>query len=429
MAKKKSSKRSKSNPFKFLATLGPGLITGASDDDPSGIGTYSVAGASLGFATLWTALITFPLQVAIQLSCAKIAMVTGRELAGVLHKHYSRWLLYPVVVSLTVANIITAGADIGAIAAAINLAVPIPALAMIVPISAIILSFQLWGSYSLIEKIFKWLTLSLLAYIATAFFVAAPANEILSGTFFPKISFDSKYLATLMAIFGTTITPYMFFWQSSQELEEEKKQGRKRIADRQGTNMQAIKRRGWDVTIGMFMSNLVMYFIIFATAATLFKAGKTNIQSATDAAEALRPLAGNGARILLALGLIGSGFLTVPILTGSSAYALASTFHWKEGLDYRPSQAKHFYLVIGISTLLAMQLNFMGINPVSALFWAAVINGLLAPPLLVIIMVVASSKKIMGKWVNGLATNVLGWACVALMLATEIALLIAWAKA
>jgi NRAMP (natural resistance-associated macrophage protein)-like metal ion transporter len=428
MANRTSRKR-KQNPLKqFLKTLGPGLITGASDDDPSGIGTYSVAGASTGFATLWTAVVCLPLQFAVQLSCARIAMVTGRELAGVIRKHYSRWLLYPILSLLMIANVINAGADIGAISAAINMLVPIPILAMIVPLSVIIVTLQLWGSYSLIEKIFKWLTLSLFAYVATGFLTSPPAKEVLRGTFIPTFSFDSKYLAMLVAIFGTTISPYMLFWQAAQEVEEERDQGRTSVKDREGTNKPAIRRRGWDVTVGMMLSNLVMYFIIFATAATLFKAGKTNIQSATEAAQALVPLAGNGAKILLALGLIGSGFLAVPILTGSGAYAMASAFGWKEGLDRKPSQAKQFYIIIGISTLVAMQINFMGINPISALFWSAVINGLIAPPLLIIVALIASSKKVMGKWANGVLLSVVTWLAAAIMLALEIAAIVIWIR-
>ena len=225
---------------------------------------------------------------------------------------------------------------------------------------------------------------------------------------------------------GTTISPYLFFWQSDQEIEEDKRIGRTRIVDREGTSEKGLKHRTWDVTIGMLFSNLVMYFIIFTTAATLFKAGKTDIKSATDAAEALRPLAGNGARVLLALGLIGTGFLAVPILTGSAGYALSEALSWKHGLDNKPQQAKRFYAVIAISTLVAMQINFMNINPISALFWTAVINGFLAPPLLIIIMIVASKKAIMGQWVNGPIVNILGWITTAAMFAAAVGLIVAW---
>src|ERR1044071_5915155 len=288
-------KKSGSAIGRFLTILGPGFITGASDDDPSGIGTYAIAGASTGFSTLWLALITFPMMAAVQFICAKIAMVTGRGLAGVLKEHYPRWLLYPAVLLLVVANIINAGADIGAIAAAINMLVPIPIPAMIIPVALLIVVLQFWGSYSLIERVFKWLTLTLFAYVATAFFTRPGASEVLRGTFIPAISFDNKFLMTATAILGTTISPYLFFWQTGQEIEEEKRIGRTAIEDRKGTNKAQLLRRGWDVLVGMLFSNVVMYFIILTTAATLFKAGKTNIRSATDAAEALRPLAGAGA--------------------------------------------------------------------------------------------------------------------------------------
>ena len=415
------------NPLKrWLKILGPGLITGASDDDPSGIGTYSQAGASLGFATLWTALLTFPLMASVQFTCAKIGMVSGKGLAGILREHYSRWILYPALLALIVANTINAGADIGAIAAALNLLLPIPIVVMILPIALIILAVQIWGSYRLIARIFKWLTLALFAYIGAALFAKPDWGEVLKGTFIPTFRFDSKFLSAFVAILGTTISPYLFFWQANQEVEEEVSRGRKHLWQRQGASDTELKYAAWDVNIGMFLSNLVMYFIIFASAATLFKAGKTNISSATDAAEALRPLAGDAATILLAVGLIGAGFLAVPILTSSGAYAVAETFGWKYGLDQKAGRAKQFYLVIAASTLIGMLINFVGINPIDALFWTAVINGFLSPPLLVIIMLVANNRKVMDKRVNGLWSNVLGWAATALMFAAAIALVFTW---
>jgi Mn2+/Fe2+ NRAMP family transporter len=327
---------------------------------------------------------------------------------------------------LVIANIINAGADIGAVAAAINMLVPIPIQAMIIPVAAIIVILQFWGTYSLIEKVFKWLALALLAYVATAFFTSPNASEVIRGTFVPTISFDKKFLTTATAILGTTISPYLFFWQTGQEIEEEKQRGRTRIEDRQGTSKAALRWRALDVLAGMLFSNVVMYFIILTTGATLFKAGKTNIQSATDAAEALRPLAGAGAKVLLALGLVGTGFLAVPILTGSSGYALAEVFGWKHGLEEKPLQAKRFYLILALSTAAAIEINFLGINPVTALLWAAVINGLLAPPLLVLIMLIGNQKKIMKQHTNGLLVNVLGWATTAAMSAAAVALIVSW---
>jgi NRAMP (natural resistance-associated macrophage protein)-like metal ion transporter len=417
------------NPFKrFFKMLGPGLVTGASDDDPSGISTYAVAGASLGFATLWTALFTFPLMAAVQLICAKVGMVTGMGLAAVLRRHYSRSLLYVAVIGLVIANTINAGADIGAIAAAINLLIPVPIAAMIVPIALIILALQIWGSYRLIAKTFKWLALALFAYIGSAFFAKPNWAEVLKGTLIPTISFNAQFLSTLVAILGTTISPYLFFWQANQEVEEEISMGRRTLAQRKGATDAEMKYATWDVNIGMLFSNVVMYFIILATAATLFKAGKTNIQSATDAAQALRPLAGEGAYFLLAVGLIGAGFLAVPILTGSSAYAVAEAFGGKYGFDKKPQRAKLFYGVIAASTLVGMLINFLGINPISALFWTAVINGFLAPPLLVVIMLIANNRKVMGDRVNGRWVNLLGWATTVIMFAAAIGLILTWGQ-
>ena len=409
------------NPLKrFLKVLGPGLITGASDDDPSGIGTYSTAGASFGFATLWTALITFPLMAAVQFICAKIGMVSGKGLAAVLRDHYSRWVLYPAVIALLIGNTINAGADIGAIAAAINLLLPIPIAFMIVPISLIILAIQIWGSYRLIARVFKWLSLALLAYIGAALFSKPDLGEVLKGTFIPTLRFDGKFLSILVAILGTTISPYLFFWQASEEVEEELSMGRKQLWQRKGATDTELKYASLDVNIGMLFSNVVMFFIIMATGATLFKSGKTDISSATDAAQALRPLAGDASSLLLAIGLIGAGFLAVPILTGSAAYAIAESFDWKYGLDRKARSAKQFYAIIAVSTLVGMLINFVGINPIDALFWTAVINGFLAPPLLVIIMLVANNKEVMGKQVNSPIMNVLGWATALLMFAAAI---------
>ena len=313
-----------SNPVKrFLKILGPGLITGASDDDPSGIGTYAMAGASLGFATLWTAVLTFPMMAAVQYCCAKVGMVSGTGLASVLRGHYSRKLLYPVIVGLVIANTINAGTDIGAIAAGINLLVPIPIAALIVPIAVTIVVIQILGSYRLIARIFKWLTLMLFAYIISTFLAKPHWGEVFRATFVPTARFDTTYLLMIVAILGTTISPYLFFWQASQEVEEEISMGRKRLWQREGATDAELKYAAWDVSIGMIFCNVVFYFGILGTAATLHVAGKTDIQSATDAAQALRPLAGNAATILFALGIIGAGFLAVPVLTGSAAYAIA----------------------------------------------------------------------------------------------------------
>ena len=420
---------SKQRPIKhFFRMLGPGLITGASDDDPSGIGTYATAGASLGFATLWTALVTFPMMVAVQFICAKIGLVCGRGLAGVLRQHYSKWLLYPAVVALTIANTINAGTDIGAIAAAVNLLVPIPISLMTIVIAVTIMAFQIWGSYRLIASVFKWLTLALLAYIGAALFARPDWHVVIRATIVPTVRWDTTFLLTLVAILGTTISPYLLFWQASEEVEEQISMGRRTLSQRQGATDAELKYAAWDVNIGMLFSNVVMYFIILATAATLHAAGKTDIQSAADAAQALRPLAGNGATLLLAIGLIGSGFLAVPILTGSAAYAIAEAFRWKASLDEKPRRAKRFYAVIVASTLAGILVDFIGIDPIKALFWTAVINGVLAPPLLVLVMLISNNRAIMGRRVNGPVANVLGWLTTIVMFAAAIALLITWGR-
>ena len=409
---------------RFLKVLGPGLITGASDDDPSGVGTYAMAGASFGFNTLWMALITLPMMSSVQFMCAKIGMVSGRGLAGVLKNHYPRKLVYAGVFSLVIANSINAGADIGAIAAGINLLVPIPVWSLIVPIALTVIALQIWGSYRLIANVFKWLTLALLAYVVSVFFSKPDFGQVMRGTFIPSFPWNRAFLALTVGILGTTISPYMFFWQSNQEVEEEIAAGRKTLSQRKGATAAELKYAALDVNLGMLVSNMVMYFIILSTAATLFKAGKTEIQSAAEAAQALRPLAGRAAEALLALGLIGTGFLAVPILTGSSAYAVAEAFGWKHGFNRHPEHAKEFYWLIAVSTLLGMLINFAGINPMKALFLTAVINGFLAPPILILIMQVSNNREIMGERVNGKLLNLTGWITAAVMSAAAIALII-----
>jgi NRAMP (natural resistance-associated macrophage protein)-like metal ion transporter len=412
---------------RLIKVLGPGLITGASDDDPSGIGTYTSAGASLGYATLWTAILTLPLMAVVQFTCAKIGMVSGMGLAGVLRKHYPRWLLYIAISGLVVANTINAGTDIGAIAAAVNMVAPVvSAIALVVPIAAGIVALQIWCSYKVIANIFKWLTLTLFAYIIAAFISHPHWGEVLKATVVPPLRTDSQYITTLVAIAGTTISPYLFFWQTSEEVEEEVSMGRKTLKEREGATQKELNAAKWDTLAGMIFCNVVFYFVILAAATTLHATGKTDIQSATDAAKALEPLAGAAAKYLFAAGLIGAGFLAVPVLTGSSAYAVAETFGWNYGLDTKPHEAKQFYAIIAVSTLVGMLINFLGINPITALFWTAVINGVIAPPLLVVILLVANNKKVMGKRTNGRGANAVGWLTCALMFAAAIGMFLTW---
>ena len=417
------------NPIRRVwKMLGPGLITGASDDDPSGIGTYAVAGAALGYATLWTTIVSLPMMVAAQFISAKIGQVSGTGLAGVLRRHYPGTVLYPAILGLVLVNTINAGVDIGAIAAALNLLVPIPAVVLIVPITLFILVFQIWGSYRLIADVFKFLSLVFLAYIAAALLAHPHLSDVLRGTFIPAFKFDSKFLAMLVALFGTTISPYMWFWQASQEVEEKIAIGHRRLAQRRGTTEAELKLAAWDVNIGMVFSNLIAYFIILATAATLFQAGKTDIRSAAEAANALRPLAGDAARTLFAVGLTASGFLAVPVLTASAAYALAEAVGWKHGLDQPPKRAKQFYVILAASTLVGMLINFVGVNPIDALFWTAVLNGFLTPPLLALLMLISNNRAIMKHRVNGPLLNAVGWGTTAFMLVAAAALIVTWGK-
>lgn len=414
---------------RFFRILGPGVTAGASDDDPSGIGTYSVAGATLGFSTLWTALITLPMMATVQYIAARVGLVTGLGLGAILRRYYPPWLAIGVAVALLATNTINAGADIGAIGAAINLLLPhVPVTALVIPIGAILIVLQWWGSYRLIAMVFKWLALALFAYVGAAILSHPNWVEVLRDTFVPHVRLNAAYLTTLVAILGTTISPYMLYWQASQEVEEDIALGRRRLRQRRGTTPTEMRYAAIDIGVGMLFSNVVMYFIIVATGATLFAAGHHQIQSATDAAQALAPLAGRWSQWLLAFGLIGSGVLAVPILTTSSAYALAGALRWKEGLSLDPARAPHFYAVIAGATLVGMELNFAGLGMVAALYWSAVINGFLAPIVLLVVMLVANNRKIMGADVNGLLLNIGGWTTTIVMAAAAALLLLYWGK-
>ena len=398
------------NPLKRMGkVLGPGLITGASDDDPSGIGTYAVAGATLGLTTLWTALLSFPLMAGVQNICARIGLVSGVGLARVIKDRYPRWILYPAVLALFVANTINVGADLGAVADAIGLLVGVHAIWLVIPVAIGILAFQVFGSYRMIANVFKYLTLALLAYVVDAIVVRPDLQETLRAAVIPTFSLDPAYIATLVAILGTTISPYLFFWQSSEEVEEEIAEGRKTEAARKGASPAELRYATIDVNIGMGASNIVMFFIILATALTLFKQGKTDIKSAADAAEALRPIAGDFAGLLFAGGMIGAGLLAIPILSGSAAYAVSETFGWNSGFEERWDRAKPFYGVIILATLVGMAINFIGIDPIAALFYTAMLNGIIAPPLLVLVMLVARDRRVMGDQTIGPLLTTLGW--------------------
>ena len=412
-----------SHPVKKAALLlGPGFITGAADDDPSGIGTYSVAGASLGLATLWTALLTFPFMAAVQNICARLGQVSGSGLAGILKEHYPRWVLYPAVALVFVANVVNIGADLGAIADAAGIIVGRPVPWLVVPIALGLLAVQIFAGYKQIERIFKFLTLALLAYVIDVFLVHPPIAETLRATFVPTISFDHSYIATLVAILGTTISPYLFFWQMSQEVEEERAAGRKSREQRRGASRLELRIATIDVTVGMLVSNLVMYFIILATALTLNASGKADISTGADAAQALRPLAGDLAGVIFAVGMIGTGLLAVPVLGGASAYAVSEAFGWRSGLDEQWRRAKPFYGVLALATLVGLVIPFTGVKPIDALFFTSILNGIAAPFLLVVIMLAARNTKVMGRQTIGPVLTVLGWVVTIAMFAALIGL-------
>lgn len=416
--------RAAKNPLRRLVkTLGPGLITGASDDDPSGIGTYSQAGAKYGFATLWMIPAMLPMVTAVQYMCAKIGLVTGHGLAGVLRERYPR-VLYPAVIALVIANTLNAGADIGAIAAAINMLVPIKAIVFIVPVSLGIIGLQVFGSYSLIEKVFKWLTLALIAYIGAALFARPDVIGVLAGTLVPTIRLDPAYIGILVALLGTTISPYLFFWQASQEVEEQISIGRRHLRQRQGASRFELKYALLDTMAGMAFAEVVAYAIIVATGATLFAAGKTDIGSATDAAQALRPLAGDASALLLAVGLVGAGVLAVPVLTGAAAYGVSEAFGWRSGLERKITRAPQFYAVIIAATLVGMVIAILDVNPITALVLSAEINGLVAAPLLVLVMLVSNNRAAMGERTNGRLLNVVGWVTTIVMGVAAIGLIL-----
>ena len=398
------------DPVKKAALLlGPGFITGAADDDPSGIGTYAVAGASLGLATLWTALVTFPFMAAVQNVCARLGLVTGTGLAGILKEHYPRWVLYPAVGLVVVANTINVGADLGAIADAAGIVIGTPLPWLVIPIAVGLLAVEVFASYRMIERIFKYLTLALFAYVVDAVVVHPPLSETLRATIVPTISLDRDYIATIVAILGTTISPYLFFWQTSHEVEEEKAAGKKTRAQRRGTSWYELRIATIDVNLGMLFSNLVMYFIILATALTLHANGKTDISTGAEAAEALSPIAGDFAGVIFAIGMIGAGFLAVPILSGASAYAVSETFGWREGLDENWRRAKPFYGVVAAATLVGLVIPLTGVKPIDALFFTAILNGIAAPPLLVVIMLAARNRRVMGRETIGPVLTALGW--------------------
>jgi NRAMP (natural resistance-associated macrophage protein)-like metal ion transporter len=412
--------------LRFLKNLGPGLITGAADDDPSGISTYSVTGASTGLSMLWVALITTPMMSVIQGMCARIGMVTGVGLAAQMRLSFPRWLALSLALIVVVANTFNVGADFAGMAASANMVFGLPVLAWVFFFGALLLFVQIFLSYRLLSLIFKWLTLALFAYVITAFIVHPNWPDVFRHTVIPEVHFSGRWITTLVGVLGTTISPYLFFWQASLMVEEEKQQGRTTIAARRGATNREIVDMHADVNTGMVISNAIMFFIITTTAVTLYAHGKHDIATAQDAAQALRPLAGDFAYILFAVGMIGTGMLAIPVLAGSSAYVAAEMLRFRTGLNERPSRAPRFYAILAAGVVIGVVMNVIRVDPIKALFWSAVLNGVAAVPLLYAIVHLASSSKVMGRWRSSLVARLWGWATFGLMGVAAVLMFVFW---
>jgi NRAMP (natural resistance-associated macrophage protein)-like metal ion transporter len=417
-----------SNPNRrgFVRALGLGVVTGAADDDCSAIGTYASAGAQFGTALLWTPPVTFPMMFAVVYLSSKLGQVTGKGLFAVIKQYYPRWILWPALIGVLTGNVIEAAADLGGMAAAIGLFVPLPAPLIVVAVAGILLALQFWGSYELIRNIFRWLALFLLAYIGSAVLAKPDVWEVVRGTLFPTIQFSREFLSILVAIIGTTLSAYLYTWQSNVEVEEKIAQGQSKVSERHGATESELRKSRIDIVVGMLFSNMIMYFIILSTGATLHKAGQTEIATAAQAAEALRPLAGEAASVLFAIGIIAVGFLAVPIMITGAAYDLSQVMNWKSSLHAKPKEAKHFYALIVGFTIVAIGMNFLGFNPMKALVYSGIVQGISTPPLPLLIMLMTSNRSIMGNKVNTTGMNILGWATVLAIFSASIGLAATW---
>ena len=407
--------------------MGPGLITGASDDDPSGIATYSQAGAQFGFNLGWTLLLTYPLMCAIQLISAQVGRVTGLGLAGNMRKHFSPALLYPLVGLLLVANTINIGADLGAMAAALKLLIGGPSALYIVAFATLSVALEVFVRYARYAVVLRWLTLSLFAYVGTVFVVGVPWAAVARSLVLPDISLSGDYLTVVVAVFGTTISPYLFFWQAGEEVENEREDPAcQPLKDEPAQAPFQMERMRLDTMVGMGFSNVIALFIMLTTAATLNAHGHTDIQTSAQAAEALRPIAGKFAFVIFALGIVGTGLLALPVLAGSAAYALGEALKWRVGLAQQPGRAPAFYATIAISTAIGAVLNFSALDPVKALFWSAVVNGVAAIPIMIMIMIMASRRKVMGEFTLKPVLKTLGWLATGVMAAAAVGMFATW---
>jgi NRAMP (natural resistance-associated macrophage protein)-like metal ion transporter len=411
----------------WLSVLGPGLITGASDDDPSGIATYSQSGAAFGFAMCWVMLFTFPLMAAIQEISARIGRVTGQGIAGNIRAHYPRWVSQLIVSLLLIANILNLGADLGAMGDALKLLVGGSSHLYVVAFAIGCVLLEVLSRYHNYVAILKWSSVTLFAYVAAAMAVPVPWREVAWATLVPNFSLQTDYVVAIVAVLGTTITPYCFFWQSSQEAEDERVDlNASSLLDAPDQAPAQIRRMRIDTYVGMGYSNLISWFILVTTAATLHAHGITNITTSAQAAEALRPIAGQFTFVIFSAGIIGIGLLAVPVLAGSSAYALGEALGWTTGLAREPLDAKAFYGAIAAATLIGIGFNFVGIDPIKALFWCAVINGVVAVPLMVVMMIMAMQPKVMGRFVLPRALWVMGWLCTAAMGVAVVIMFATW---
>ena len=422
-------RHSESSPKRELVTsllkLGPGLITGASDDDPSGIATYSQVGAQFGYGLLWTMPFSYPLMAAIQEISARIGRVTGRGIAGNIRRHYPKPILYGVVSLLLIANIFNLGADIGAMGAAAKLLLPGPLWIYILSFGLTSLILQVMVPYTKYVRYLKWLTVALFAYVATAIIVGEPKWPAIRATFWPSFSSRGGYFTALIAVLGTTISPYLFFWQASQEAEDVNvNNDEKALTKAPDQAPNEFRRIKIDTYFGMALSNLVAFFIILTAAATLHTHGILNIQTADQAAKALEPFAGRFAFLLFAIGIIGTGLLAVPVLAGSAAYGLSEAFHWVGSLEKKPIKAVKFYVTIAVATSIGLALNFIHLDPIKALFWSAVINGVVAVPVMTLMMILTRNRKVMGKFTLPLYLQIGGWIATAVMLIASLGMLV-----
>ena len=407
----------------ILQKFGPGFITGASDDDPSGIATYTQAGARFGFGLLWTSLFMLPLMSAIQEMVGRIGMVSGQGLTAMVRKHLPRWVLYVFVILIVGANTINIGADLGAMADAMRLLIPqIPFVVMALLFTVIILLLEIFVTYKTYVHFLKWFGLALVSYAVTAILVTQDWRALAGGLLVPSFVFNKEFILMLVALLGTTISPYLFVWQSNEEVEEEISQGKLTVASRRGATKDEMRAMRLDTFMGMTFSQMIMFCIVVTAAGTFFRNGLYNIQTSAEAAQALAPLAGPMASLVFAIGVIGVGLMAVPVLSASASYAMSEAFGWKEGLYKKFKDAHGFYGIITVSTLIGLLINFLGINPIQALIWAAVLNGLATPPLIAVILKLANDKKVMGKWANGRLSNTVG--ILTLVLTTACAVLI-----